>query len=136
MKIRQFSLLVLMIMLIFSACQETQVKDYTIEYRDESAFSLEDYESASGYEGDVVPDMESAIRIAVAAFKCGNDPFLESYREKDYIPYGVEYNSEQRFWVVCFLPREVVYNEDLFMTSDLCVVIRQDNGQIMNILTR
>lgn len=108
---------------------ETESYDVAFQtgtYNIEEVYSFLDSENDPGlYKGNMVPDKETAIKVATVIFQAQKD----SDFTKDYLPSSVWYDEADHIWIVIFKRSEDIGKSVCGGNYTIC--IRESDAQVI-----
>ncbi len=133
--LKLFSLL-LLLLLCFSACKDTQKKSEMLSYKSEVSYESGVYhdkdwtETEPGtYKGAAIPDKETALHIATAIF----DGMEKSEEAKAFTAQKVFFDTEDEIWIVSFWEEPALPDDMLRVGNDCSIALQKSDGKVLRI---
>lgn len=124
-------LVVIMIVLgiIFcSACGNNEKENDMIEHEIGNYHNKNWNEDVGTYKKDVVPDKETALKIAKAIF----DGMEKSKDAQEYVPQCVFYDTLDKIWIVSFW-KDWEESNEITIGGNCSIAIQKKDGKVLRI---
>jgi len=116
-------LLVLFIMMFCSACNNEG--ENSVMYRS-GVYSNKNWSDSIGtYKKDVIPDEDTAIKIAEAIF----NGMEKSKTAEEYTPQSVYYDVQDEIWIVTFFKK----SDKITVGNDCSIAMQKKDGKVLRI---
>lgn len=121
---------IILCILLLAACKTPNKENADmIQFESHKSLDIDWNETAGTYEKDVVPDKETALKIAQAVF----DSMKKDEEDQKYVAQHIYYYEQDQIWAVLFWED---YNDDAieYMVGGGCsIYIQKKDGKILRI---
>ena len=120
------AMLVIVLCMIFcSACGNNNQENDRIKYESGNYFNKNWSETIGTYKEAVIPDEETALKIATAIF----DGMEKSKEAQEYVPQSVFYDNQDEIWIVSFWKN----SDQPTLGGDCSIALQQKDGKVLRI---
>ncbi len=112
---------------VSSGCSNNEEEENMISYKSGTYYNKNWEETVGTYNGDVVPDENAALEIAMVIF----NNMSKSDNAHEYKPQKVFYDVEEEIWIVSFWKD---YSTDNIQLGGSCsIAIQKNDGKVLRI---
>ena len=116
---------IILSMVFCSACGNSKKENDMVKYESGNYHDKNWSETIGTYGGMVIPDEETALKIAKAIF----DGMEKSKDAKEYVPQSVFYDNQDEIWIVSFGTN----SNHIMLGGDCNIAMQKKDGKVLRI---
>ena len=116
---------IILSMVFCSACGNSKKENDMVKYESGNYHDKNWSETIGTYGGMVIPDEETALKIAKAIF----DGMEKSKDAKEYVPQSVFYDNQDEIWIVSFGKN----SNHIMLGGDCNIAMQKKDGKVLRI---
>ena len=116
---------IILSMVFCSACGNSKKENDMVKYESGNYHDKNWSETIGTYGGMVIPDEETALKIAKAIF----DGMEKSKDAKEYVPQSVFYDNQDEIWIVSFWEN----SNQITLGGDCNIEMQNKDGKVLRI---